>query len=233
MELLDRHDLRLCMQACPWKDKSPDGCSGVCARASIVNSRERGKLFNVPFRAPPIEDLDTGTTDEMAWAAMGQVAFGRSPWQAARQADLSLAQVGPPQLASMMRQQPPEWPSMDSLPGAFYGWQRVPDGLWRQTFVPSTEEVFERVTDANQALSGYLVDPTVFRAPDGPLSNLKPTMGNSAGQLPQMEPFAGVGFNLSQNTPRGSVANVFGLPTLFERSVNSGSRSMRLANLSA
>ena len=58
-------------------------------------------------------------------------------------------------------------------------------------------------------------------------------MGNSAGQLPQAQPFAGIGFNLSQNVPRSGVANVRGVPTLFEPAAGGGVRSPRLADLSA
>jgi hypothetical protein len=236
MQSLFHRDQRACVDVCPL----PDGraCRSLCAKAAAINAyNERGKLFNVPFRAPPISDLDTGTSDEEAWAALGQRAFSRQPWRPAGAAGdafaATAAAVGLPPPLPSLAERPADCPASSMLPGTFYGWNQVPDGLWQRTFVPSTDQQFARAVDLNQAMAGYLIDPVLQLAQDGPLSSLKPTMGNSAGQLPQAQPFAGIGFNLSQNVPRSGVANVRGVPTLFEPAAGGGVRSPRLADLSA
>ena len=233
MRSLYAREQQACIDVCPYNSDS--ACRSLCAKAAAINSyNERGKLFNVPFRAPPIEDLDTGTVDGEAWAALGQRAFSRAPFRPAGSdaASMALAGMLPAPLPSLA-QTPAECFASSSLPGTFYGWNQVPDGLWQRTFVPSTDQNFARAVDLNQAMSGFLIDPVLQLAEDGPLSALKPTVGNSAGQLPQAQPFAGIGFNLSQNVPRNSVANVRGVPTLFEPTNGAGPRGFRLANLSA
>ena len=233
MQTLYRRDLRECMNICPLKSESE--CADLCSKSAAINAyNERGKLFNVVFQAPPIQDLDTGTTDEEAWASLGQRAFSRAPWQPATRdlGSLPFNQSIPYPLANMA-EMPVDCPASNSLQGAFWGWNRVPDGLWQRTFVPSADQQFARAVDLNQAMSGYLVDPVVQAAQDGPLSALKPTAGNSAAYLPQAQPFAGIGFNLSNNVPRSGVANVRGVPTLFEPPSGNGVRSFHLANLSA
>jgi len=236
MQSLYRRDQKACMDICPFDEEK--ACVPLCAKASALNAyNEQGKILNVPFRAPQIQDLDTGTSDEKAWAALGQRAFSRAPWKppggiALDEADNS----NTPHPLSSMTEQPvdcPDCQASNSLPGVFYGWNQVPDGLWQRTFVPSTDKQFARSVDLNQALAGYLVDPVVQATQDGPLSALKPTFGNSAGQLLQTQPFAGIGFSLSQNVPRSGVSNIRGVPTLFEPSAGKNVRSLRTSNLSA
>lgn len=231
MKSLYRKELGSCFDMCPYQ--SDELCQSLCAKAATINAyNERGKLFNVPFRAPPIRDLDTGTSDQEAWAALGQRAFSRMPWSPASQNLGAFAAAGPPPLPDMV-QAPVDCPVSSALAGTFYGWNQVPDGLWQRTFVPSTDQIFSRAVDLNQAMSGYLLDPVAQIVQDGPLSALKPTAGNFAGQLPQADPFAGIGFNLADNVPRSGVANVRGIPTLFEPAQQNGPRSFRLANLAA
>lgn len=230
MQSLYRQDRRACGEACPLDD--PALCESLCAKAAAVNAyNERGKLFNVPFRAPPLQDLNTGATDEDAWAALGQRAFSRVPWKPADAPPGGQPPHNP--LPSMMMQSPVDGAAPTALRGAFYGWQQVPDALRQRTFVPPTDEQFARSVDLNQAMSGYMLSPVVQAAEDGPLSSLKPTSFNAAGQLPQAQPFAGIGFNLSQNVPRRGVANVRGVPTLFQSSTGGGVGGMRAADLSA
>jgi len=233
MQPLYRRDLRDCMSICPLKSQGE--CADLCSKASAINAyNERGKLFNVPFRAPPIQDLDTGTTDEEAWASLGQRAFSRAPWRPATKdlGTFSLNSRIPYPLPSMA-ETPVDCPANNSLLGTFYGWNQVPDGLWQRTFVPSADQEFSRAVDLNQAMAGYLVDPVVEVTKDGPLSALKPTAGNAAAYLPQAQPFAGIGFNLASNVPRDSVANVRGVPTLFEAPTNSAVRGFHLADVAA
>lgn len=233
MQSLYRRDLNDCMSICPLESRSD--CSDLCSKAAAINAyNERGKLFNVPFRAPPIQDLDTGTTDEEAWASLGQRAFSRAPWKpATRDLGTFSANSRIPYPLPSMAETPADCPANNSLPGVFYGWNQVPDGLWQRTFVPSADQEFARAVDLNQAMSGFLVDPVLQVTQDGPLSALKPTVGNSAAYLPQAQPFAGVGFNLSNNVPRNSVANVRGVPTLFEAPTNSAVRGFHLADVAA
>lgn len=232
MQSLYRRDQRECMAICPLESKS--ACSSLCSKAAAINAyNERGKLFNVPFRAPPIQDLDTGTTDEEAWAALGQRAFSRAPWRPASRDLASLPGEDFPYPLPSMAEKPVDCAASNSLSGVFYGWNQVPDGLWQRTFVPSADQQFSRAIDLNQAMSGYLVDPVVASAQDGPLSSLKPTAGNFAAYLPQAQPFAGIGFNLSNNVPRSGVANVRGIPTLFEPQTGNPVRGFHLSNLSA
>ena len=161
MQTLYRRDQRECMGVCPLKSESE--CADLCSKAAAINAyNERGKLFNVPFRAPPIQDLDTGTTDEEAWASLGQTAFSRAPWKpASRDLGTVLANSSIPYPLPNMAERPVECPASTSLPGVFYGWNQVPDGLWQRTFVPSTDQQFSRAVDLNQAMSGYLVDPVI------------------------------------------------------------------------
>ena len=233
MQTLYRRDVRDCMSLCPLQSRGD--CADLCSKAAAINAyNERGKLFNVPFRAPPIQDLDTGTTDEEAWASLGQRAFSRAPWRPATR-DLGTFSLNSrlPYPLPNMAETPADCPDGNSLQGAFYGWNQVPDGLWQRTFVPSADQQFSRAIDLNQAMSGYLVDPVVASAQDGPLSALKPTAGNAAAYLPQAQPFAGIGFNLSNNVPRNSVANVRGVPTLFEAPTNNPVRGFHAADVSA
>jgi len=221
------------MYMCPLESEGQ--CADLCSKAAAINAyNERGKLFNVPFRAPPIQDLDTGTTDEQAWASLGQRAFSRSPWRPASR-DLGALPFNsniPYPLPNMV-ERPVDCPASNALQGSYYGWNQVPDGLWQRSYVPSADQQFARAVDLNQAMSGFLVDPVAQSAQDGPLSALKPTARNSAAYLPQAQPFAGIGFNLSNNVPRSGVANVRGVPTLFEPPTGNGVRSFHLANLSA
>jgi len=227
MENLFRHDSRACRAICPDGLSRPE-CSVYCGRAAAVNSQQRGFFFNVPFQQPPLESLNSGVVNEVAWATLG-TDTQRAPWRAAAlAAPPPRAMAQPP---AVLR--PPSCGMTDGLQGTFYGWNQVPDALWQPSFAQPIDEVFARASNVNQALSGYLVDPRIALASDGPLSNQKPTDGNSAGQLPRADPFGGVGFNLSQNVPYNSLANVYDQPTLFARSRYDGQRSMQLANLSA
>jgi hypothetical protein len=212
---------------CPLESK--EDCKALCSKAAAINSyNERGRIFNVPFRAPPIQDLGTGTIDEAAWAALG-TSFSLSPWAAASRGYESAGSQAPlPSMASV----PVNCPRTDSLAGTFYGWDQVPNGLWRQSFVPGADQEFSRAIDLNQAMTGYLVDPVTQLTEDGPLSAQKPTSGNSASYLPQAQPFAGVGFNLPHHVPRRGVANVRGVPDRLQSSTNSSVGGARLANLS-
>ena len=232
MYSLYRGDLRSCLTLCPLDSK--EECDRLCSTAASINAyNERGKIFNVPFRAPPIQDFDTGTIDEAAWAALG-TSFSLAPWRpAARDESTASLNGRVPYPLPSMASVPVNCPRTGSLAGTFYGWDQVPNGLWRQSYVPSADQEFARAVDLNQAMAGYLVDPVVELAEDGPLSAEKPTAGNSASYLPQAQPFAGVGFNLPSNVPRSGVANVRGVPTLFETSANRGVRGARLSNLSA
>lgn len=230
MYSLYKSDLKSCLGLCPLE--SQEDCKSLCSRAAAINSyNERGKLFNVPFRAPPIQDLDTGTLDEAAWSALGS-SFSLAPWSQATRSYESLNSGVPFPLPSMASV-PANCPRTDSLAGAFYGWDQVPNGLWQQNFVPSADQEFSRAVDLNQSLSGYLVDPVLYRAEDGPLSSLKPTTGNAASYLPQAQPFAGVGFNLPGYVPRSGVANVRGVPVMFQKDSNRGVAATSLANLSS
>lgn len=227
---LYRSDLRSCLSLCPLDSK--EDCKALCSKAAAINSyNERGKIFNIPFRAPPIQDLDTGTIDEAAWAALGS-SFSLAPWTAAAQ-DYETGSLDArlPYPLPSMASVPANCPRTDSLAGTFYGWDQVPNGLWRQSFVPASDQEFSRAVDLNQAMSGYLVDPVAQLAEDGPLSAQKPTVGNSASYLPQAQPFAGVGFNLPSNVPRSGVANVRGVPTLFQSAANRSVGGLRLANV--
>ena len=233
MQTLYKRDVRDCMSLCPLQSRG--ACTDLCSKAAAINAyNERGKLFNVPFRAPPIQDLDTGTTDEEAWASLGQRAFSRAPWRpATRDLGTFSANSRIPYPLPNMAETPVDCPANNSLQGAFYGWDKVPDGLWQRTFVPSADQEFARAVDLNQAMSGFLVDPVLQVAHDGPLSSLKPTSGNAAAYLPQAQPFAGIGFNLSNNVPRNSVANVRGVPTLFEAPTNNPVRGFHLTDISS
>jgi hypothetical protein len=233
MERLRDQDLQACQAVCP-ADATVEQCRSVCARAAAVNAIERGKIFNVPWRAPPINDLDTGTTDEQAWAALGSRAVSRMPFRAAQHdaTALSVAGLPPPPVIDAA---PQRFAGNSSLPGAFFGWNQPYNALFKPQFVPTADQQFARTVDLNQALAGYLVDPPpVQRDVNGaPLSWLKPTAGFRAAELPQRNPFAGEGFNLGQNVPKASVANVLDQPTLFQRSRHYGARAQRLANLAA
>lgn len=232
MQRLRNDDLQACLAICQ-DQTNQQSCHAVCARAAAVNAIERGKIFNVPFQAPPINDLDTGTTDEQAWQALGSRAFARMPFRAAERADptaLDVVGLPPPPVVTAT---PTRFAGNSSLPGAFFGWNQPYNALFKPQFSPTEDQQFARAVDLNQALSGFLVDPPRVQrdAYGAPLSWLKPTSGNGAADLPQRNPFAGEGFNLAQNVPQATVANVLNQPTLFQRSRNYGQRAQRLANL--
>ena len=230
MERLYLRDKMACAKVCPPALKGK--CAVYCSQAAATNSVLRGKLFNVPFQQPPITDLDTGTSSELAWASLG-AAYSRAPWSTASvNAAQSLsdgdAALPPPMLRA------PECPGTGALNASFYGWGQVPDALFQPTFVGAPTALFERAADVNQALSGYLVDqPGPFMAEDGPISARAATTGSSAGQLPLANPFGGIGFNLSQDTPFTSLVNNFDRPAYFPGGNAVVRRRPRVANLSA
>lgn len=236
MERLRDEDLRACLTICQDRATQAQACRSVCARAAAVNAIERGKFFNVPLAPPPINDLDTGLVDEVAWQALGSQAFARRPFPAAQiarsSASLSFGGGGaPPVVASA----PDRYAGDGALSGAFFGWGQPYDALFQPQFAPPADQQFARAIDLNQAMSGYWVNPPpVQRYHDGAtLSWLKATSANGAAELPQGNPFAGQGFNLSQNVPQATVANVLSQPVLFQRARGYSARAQRLANLSS
>jgi len=232
MERLRNDDMQACMSICQ-DHPNAQTCRSVCARAAAVNAIERGKIFNVPFSAPPINDLDTGTVDEVAWQSLGTQGFSRMPFKAALIADPTALRIAGGPLPPVVTAAPNRYANNSSLPAAFFGWGQPYNALFKPQFLPTADQQFARTVDLNQAMSGYFVDPPPVQrdAYGSPLSWLKPTSGNGAADLPQRNPFAGQGFNLSQDVPQATVANVLDQPTLFQRSRNYGARAQRLANL--
>lgn len=236
MERLYIRDKAACARVCPPHLK--DKCASYCAQAAATNASLRGKFLNVPFRQPPIADLNTGTMDEVAWEALG-ASYARAPWRppslraAAPSSEAALSSGDVPLPPAVLN--PPECPISGGLSASFYGWGQVPDALFRPSFSETPTALFERAADVNQALSGYLIDqPGPYVAPDGPLSSRAATQATSSSQLPRASPYGGIGFNLSQNTPHASLINNFGRPAYFPGSNNPQARPrQRMNNLSS
>lgn len=63
-----RQDYEDCMEVC--QDSHEHQCRSTCSNAAAVHGTERGKIYNVPFRAPCLhEHAKSNTHSDMSWAA--------------------------------------------------------------------------------------------------------------------------------------------------------------------
>lgn len=215
---LYQSDLLACHASCPMSSQKE--CESLCSRAAAINSyNERGKIFSVPFSAPPNKDLDVKKIDEVE----SESAFSLLPW----------VRAAPVTSYSIAGGVPPRVPRADGRSGILYDWDQESDSLSRRTAPPSSDQEFAGAVDLNQATSGYLLHPARQRTEDGPLSAEKSTARNSASYLPQAKSSAGTtNFYLPRSVPRSWLADVRGESTFLQSPTKSDVRGVRLANLS-